>query len=248
MSIWVSIAIAGAASILVGLVLNVVFRRLDPASVRDYRPCKGGWWEAKLNQCDQGLLRVPQQPINTYTNIAYLTGGLFVALMLVTPPTWAFAVTTLYLCVGSALYHATSTRWAGSLDVSGIYAVFSALTVYAAFALADVDAWIVTSGMLGGALLAAYFLRYQFRGNMQLKIGLFLGATYVLAIVNMALSGDWLYWPYFAGSLALFGTAYVIWNLDLKGAFPLERWGHGFWHVLTAAAISVLFYGVHLLR
>jgi hypothetical protein len=36
--------------------------------------------------------------------------------------------------------------------------------------------------------------------------------------------------------------------LDKAGKFPLPRWGHGVWHVLTAIAISILFYVIHLTR
>lgn len=113
MSLLISIAFAVAGSIVVGFALRAIFRSLEPSSIKQYRACKGGWWEEKLNHCESGLVKLPQQPVNTYTNIAYLTGGAFLMFYLNTFPSMVFFITSLYLCTGSALYHATSTRWAG---------------------------------------------------------------------------------------------------------------------------------------
>ena len=77
------IALAGAG--LVGGTLHMVFRTLDPARI-NYHPCEGGWWEAELNGCQNGLLMIPQQPINAYTALMYVAGSVFVALQLRIPP------------------------------------------------------------------------------------------------------------------------------------------------------------------
>jgi predicted membrane channel-forming protein YqfA (hemolysin III family) len=239
----VSILFALLATVLAGVSLRAVFRSLDPADVRQYRACAGGWWEEELNQCRAGLLRVPQQPVNTYTNLAYFAGGWFLALHIGTVPAFVFGVMSLYLCVGSALYHGTSTRWAGSLDVSSMYAVFSALAVHAAsIVLGFRDRPAVALVMFVVATAAAYFLRYKYKGNMQLKIGLFLGLTYALVLIGMASRSDWGPLPWFIASLALFALAFLFWNLDKRRRFPIERWGHGVWHLMTAGAITILFY------
>ena len=126
------------------LVSRNLFKHLTPAAVLpDYKCCSGNWHEEELAGCSTGLHRVPQQPINTYSNLAYLAAGVLVHFHLDTGPSFVFSVTMTYLAVGSALYHATSTRWAGMLDVTGIYTVFSAIAVYAVVTLV-VGEWVYT--------------------------------------------------------------------------------------------------------
>ncbi|MFQ5605009.1 MAG: ceramidase domain-containing protein [bacterium] len=245
MTLFISIAIAIGGTVIVGIALREIFRSLNPALLSGYRPCKGGWWEAELNNCSLGLKKLPQQPVNTYTNVAYVTGGLFLMFTLNTLPTYVLSLTLLYLCAGSALYHATSTRWAGSLDASAMYALFSALTAYAAFRFLGLTDALAAFLMILVATLAGYFLRYKYRGNMSLKIGVFLVLTYAFLIWNMLRSQQSLLNAYLIGSFALFAVAYLIWNLDKARSFPLRRWGHGLWHVLTAAAIAMLYYVTH---
>lgn len=226
-------------------VLLAIFRHLTPRVLEvDYRRCVGGWHESYLRGCERGLARIPQQPVNTYTNLAYLAAGAYAFFDLATPAAFAFLVTMTYLCVGSALYHGTSTHWAGMLDVTGIYAVFSGLAVYALTALLGWnEVWSVVA-VLVLAGLASYVLSERFRKDMILKIGMFLGATYALLAARMAMSGGWSQWPLPVASLALFALGFLVWNLDRRRIFPILGWGHGLWHVLTAAACAVLFYAI----
>ena len=242
----ISIAFALSGLVVVGIALLKVFRSLDPSRISGYLPCKGGWWEAELNQCSAGLLRIPQQPVNTYTNVAYVFGGFFLLFRLNTLPSYILSLTLLYLCVGSALYHATSTRWAGSLDVSAMYAVFSAMTTYVVCRFFSFDNSLVAFLMFIVAVLCGYLLRYKYRGNMSLKIGIFLVLIYIFTIWSIVRNNRSLVSDYLIVSLAMFVLAYLAWFLDRAKNFPLKRWGHGLWHVLTAAAISILFYGSYL--
>jgi predicted membrane channel-forming protein YqfA (hemolysin III family) len=34
--------------------------------------------------------------------------------------------------------------------------------------------------------------------------------------------------------------------MDVKRTFPIKRWGHGIWHILTALASGLLFEGIYL--
>ena len=86
-------AVAGAvvftagAVIFMALLFAAAFKFVRPSILMDdYVPCAGGWHEAELNSCSQGLLKLPQQPVNTYSNLAYLAAGLFPAIVLKTPP------------------------------------------------------------------------------------------------------------------------------------------------------------------
>jgi predicted membrane channel-forming protein YqfA (hemolysin III family) len=235
--------VTACAVVFAGLILLTLFQYLDPDHVgADYQPCRGGWHEAFLNHCEAGLLRIPQQPVNTYTNLAYLAAGLFIHLALGTGPSLVFAIGMLYLCVGSSLYHALSTAWAGMLDVTAIYVVFSSLAVFAAAALVGAATSPLTAGvMFLVAGLTAYFLSTRFRRQMNVVIGVFLGVTYLLSLLHMLLSGSWGGWPLLLGSLVLFAIAFVVWHMDRAKSFPLPRWGHGLWHILTAVASALLF-------
>lgn len=232
----------------VGLTLITVFRSLDPDIVADdYHSCRGGWHESYLNGCEEGLLQVPQQPVNTYTNLAYLAAGLYVDLQLDSAASLVFLLTMAHLCIGSSLYHATSTRWAGMLDVTAIYAVFSSTMVYAGAALVGrAEAPFVPALMFVVAGLAAFLLSSRFRRRMEVVIGVFLGATYLALLVRMAVTGTWTGGPLLGGSFVLYALAYWVWTLDKAKAFPLKRWGHGFWHLFSAAATALVFYVVPL--
>lgn len=244
-----ALSITIGALIFAALIFAALFRNLDPAVVAvDYKQCAGGWHEAYLNHCAAGLTKIPQQPVNTYTNLAYLAAGLFVALTVDTPPAQVFAATMIYLSIGSTLYHALSTRWAGMLDVTAIYATFSALAVYALFVLLGIPDWITTGIMFVVAGLTAFLLSKRYSRNMHLIIGIFLGAAYAFLLLHMARTGRWSVWPYLAGSFSAFALAFLIWNMDRAGTFPLKRWGHGCWHILTAAASALVFYAIFLTR
>jgi predicted membrane channel-forming protein YqfA (hemolysin III family) len=190
---------------------------------------------------------VPQQPVNTYTNVLYLTGGLFLVFYLNTLTSYVFFITSFYLCTGSALYHSTSTRWGGSLDVSAMYAVFSSLTVYAASTLIGLEDSLVALIMFVVAVLIGWLLRYKYKGNMVLKIGIFILLIYSFLIWSMVQHNMSLFNVYLISSFVLYVIAFIIWILDKKRIFPIKRWGHGLWHIFTAVAISMLFYAIYLI-
>lgn len=161
-----------------------------------------------------------------------------------------------YLAIGSALYHATSTRWAGMLDVTGIYTVFTAIAVYALVTLLLGD-WPYTPMVmfivagLSATILSRVGRRRtppaegRRRGDrMRTVIALSLGTSYVCVLARMAITRDWSDLSFLVGSLLVFGLAYLSWGLDRKRTFPITPWGHGVWHVLTAAASALVFYAV----
>jgi predicted membrane channel-forming protein YqfA (hemolysin III family) len=243
LAIWLTVGAVAFA----GFIFLATFRRLTPRIIQvDYKPCAGGWYESHLNNCQAGLFKIPQQPVNTYSNLAYLAAGVFIDCWLGTAPSFVFFGTMTYLCIGSSLYHATSTRWAGMLDVTAIYSAYSTLAVYSLFTLLGVNAVITPFAMFFVAGGAAYFLSKHFRRDMNLKIGIFLGMAYFFSLVKMWSKGDWNAWPMLVGSFVSFGVAYIIWNMDVKRSFPIKRWGHGIWHILTALASGLLFEGIYL--
>ena len=240
--------ITASAVVFATLIFIALFRYLEPAKVAsDYKPCSGGWHEAELEQCSLGLKKVPQQPVNTYTNLAYLAAGLWIQFTLDTGPAFVFALTMMYLCVGSTLFHATSTGWAGMLDVTGIYTVFAGTAVYAFAALVGQGADpLVPAGMFLSAGAAAFFLSKSHTRNMEWVIAILLGATYAQLVIRMAIAQTWSPLPQVLLSLGLFAVGFTSWKLDTHKKFPLARWGHGVWHLFTAAACAVAFNAIDL--
>ena len=189
---------------------------------------------------------IPQQPINTYTALTYVAGSVFVALQLRVPPAYVLVIASLYLCVGTAVFHALSTLRSHVLDKSSMYAACSTLAVYAACAFLGLDGWRAASLMLGTAVLAGYLLAYAFPGADVIKIGAFLGLAYLLAIVRVVRDGYGAATPFLVVSVGLFLLGLACQIGDKKRVFPIKRWGHGVWQLLTGIAIPMLFHAVHV--
>lgn len=240
-------AITVGAVLFAFLVLQNFFGYLTPAKLAgDFKPCDGDWAEADELGCAT-LTRIPQQPVNTYSNLAYLAAGLIIQFRVDTGPAFVFAVTMTYLCIGSSLYHATSTGWAGVLDVSGILTVFPAITVYAVaghFRVGNSPWTPLVMFVVGGGLV--FVLAKRIHRYMRLVIGISLGLSYLLMLGYMWRNNAWEHQRFMWWSIGLFVAGFAAWELDRHRKFRPRRWGHGVWHVATAAASALIFYGVHL--
>ena len=248
LSMSMALLLAVGVTGIVFLVLYVVFGRMDPAEVKQYRPCAGGWCESKYHQCDLGLTKIPQQPVNTYSNLAFALGGALCFFWFRTPQSLTFMLLMIALCVGSALYHATSTRWGGQLDVAGIYAVFTCLGVLAIFLFLKVGPILQAVAALGLGLFSGWLFRYKYKGDMQIKIAAMLLVIYTFTIIGTSIWKEWKTSGWLLiGSLVSFAIAFLIWNLDKSCKFPLKRWGHGFWHMLAAVSCTLIFWAIGIL-
>lgn len=196
--------------------------------------CRGGWNEAELRGCESGYSAtgIPVEPVNTYSNLAYLVAG-WVAFRSVGGAAAAvFFAAMAFLCFGSALYHGVKTRWSARWDHGGIYAVFGGL---AFLLMAGGHGW-ATWIMLGGAAAAGLGLAWLLDGNLLARIAL------LLALISAAVltGGDLLRGLL---SLGFFALGFTAWLID-KHTGLLGRLGHGLWHVLTAVACAVMFAGI----
>lgn len=217
--------------VIVALVLRVAYPAIErnSALMADFKPCRGRWWEAEIRGCATWNKRLPVEPVNSYSNLAYLAAGWVTFRLIGSWPAAVFGAAMAYLCVGSALYHGVKTMWAVKLDHSAMYGVFATLAFYA---MAPEHPQIVWPVLIGG-VASAWLLRFEFPGNINVRMGLLLS----LMLVGALLRGHtWLgVW-----SIGLFAVAFAIWNMDKKKIL-WGRFGHGIWHVLTAAAIAVMF-------
>jgi hypothetical protein len=186
---------------------------------------RGGWWEDVLST---GRCVFPIGPINTWSNLAYLVAG--VAAVLVRPGLWSLAIAVLFgaLAVASAWYHGTKTLTSARADNAAIYAIFTAL-LFRVFGGAPL------LGVLAANALAWAFAFGPWWRSVLEPVA---GALALITLIATAARGSL---SLVAVSFALFLLAYVAWRADLNRKFPLPRWGHAVWHILTAAALFVLF-------
>lgn len=240
------VAVTVGALIFATLVFFTLFRYMTPRTVEsDYSICNGNWEEAFHYECPCGLKRLPQQPRNTYSNLAYLAAGLYIYFAIGTDTAFVFAVTMTYLCIASALYHATSTGWSSVLDQTAILAAFPAIAIFGIAAHLDAGNHPLTPlTMFVVAGLLSYFLSKHVRKYMRAVIAISLGLSYLLLAGYMIRTHNVQPRPYLVASLVLFALGYLCWELDRRKKTAL--WGHALWHMLTAAASALIFYAIDL--
>jgi len=248
MAVFTSIIVAVAATFLVDVALVIAFYRVrhgidhEPLE-KAYLECDGDWHEAHIYKCEDGLNRFPQQPINTYSNLAFVAGGVFVAHYLGGPNAMIFMVSMVLLAIGSALYHGLSVRWAGHMDVLAIYWVLLVLVASVVSSLAGIDPKFTSiAGFVGGGVIAAYLRLVRKHVDMMIKIGVLLAPIYGLAAWHAVRVGETTGYILLAVSLLLFVIAFIIWNLDKRQVKWLRGAGHGVWHILCAGGFSLIFW------
>lgn len=224
---------------IVGLVLAAAFVlwgllrwiAVTPSVLSNVRACRGDWAEARLRDCEKGIAvtGIPVEPLNTYSNLAYLAAGWILYGVLGSRPALILAAAMSLLCLGSSMYHGTKTMWGFRLDHAGMYAVFGALALYS---IAP-DHSAIPYVMLCGALVLAVGFAFVSPGDLNARTGLLLAL--------MSVRGFLLGTPRLAGiSLSIFALAFAVWIIDKKTTV-LSRFGHAIWHVCTAAAIAIMF-------
>lgn len=201
--------------------------------------CRGGWNEAELRGCLHGYTRtgIPVEPVNTYSNLAYLAAGWVAFRSVGGGSAIVFTCAMAFLCFGSALYHGVKTRWSARWDHGGMYAVVAGLAFYMMTAGHPLETWI----MLVGAVLSGAALAWLLDGNLLARMGLLLA---LISVGVMTRGNATLGWY----SLGFFALAMVVWLVDKKAGTPehpktglLGRFGHGLWHLFTAVALATMF-------
>ena len=190
------------------------------------------------------------EPVNAFSNIAFLIGGLFILRLLLRKDnhpnlitnnkdiTYFYAFVMMAMGVGSFLFHSTVTFVGQWIDVMTMY--FSTL-FYIGYLLWRKYNWqkkkfflfyFVSNVILG---LTIYYTpatrRYLF--GITIAITAFL-TLYVRNSVSMKTQMKFL-WI----SLAALGVAFISWNLDrTKIVCDPTYWinGHAIWHLLCAAS------------
>lgn len=196
--------------------------------------CRGGWNEGEIRGCYMGYetTGIPVEPINTYSNLAYLVAGWVIYRIAGDGTALIFCVAMAFLCFGSALYHGMKTRWSARWDHGGMYAVMAGLTFYVLAAGHAYETEIV----LVGIVLSGISLAWLLDGYLLARMALLLALISVGVMTGGDAALGWTGLGYFAGAL-------VVWLVD-KNTRILWRFGHGLWHVLTAVALGYMYLAV----
>lgn len=191
---------------------------------------RGDWWEDILvPNCN-----FPIAPRNTWSNLAYIAAGLLVFIFNTNAVSATMGAALIYLGVGSALYHGTKRGWAARLDHAGMYAVFTSLMFSRTY-----NGPIPLPALMLIASAIVVWLTRNDKGSLTLYTAMGIGVFFseMAAYLQDGL-------PTVVWSMSLFLAAMGIWLLDKYRKFWWPKWGHALWHVLTAAAITILYLGV----
>lgn len=183
---------------------------------------RGNWAEdTRRIRC-----RFPIAPLNTWSNAAYLLAALWLILTAHDDTRWVMAAALTLLGIGSAGYHGTKTTGWNNLDWAGMFACMTVLVVHGLFPRAPGLALGATSITVVVTALYAWSRHFD----------LMMGGLFLAAAIPSALHGNA---ALVLLATALFAVAYGCWQLDQRRV--LTRTGHALWHVLTGAAMALLY-------
>jgi hypothetical protein len=226
-------AVAFAAIALAGMPSAAVWSPLTPGDCQEY--CEAS------TRCGPLAERAAvQQPLNAWSNAAFLFVGLLALRRPRKPTAWLFALSCIALAVGSFLFHATVTREMQWLDMVGTYAALVAVLASGAVTAFGLPALpVVAAALVADALFAAY----KWAISAWIALPLLMAAASV-PIALVASRGERSVRSALAPGLLL-AVALLARQLDVAGIAcdPESRvWqGHALWHVLTAASLGCAF-------
>ena len=189
----------------------------------------------------QQLVRIPAQPLNTWSNLAFLIAGFFVFRKRKTlAGTW-FAVSCVILGLGSGAFHSFMTQAGQRWDVLGMFLVFNFLAVYAMLVTQKYDKYYWAVGLS----VAISLVLHLFFVDLSSTIVLAVASTIIVVHMGIAVINDRLELKRMGLTLVPFAIAIVFRQLDVNGilCYPnsILYQGHAVWHVLAAFGIFLIF-------
>jgi hypothetical protein len=197
---------------------------------------------------NQQLIRVPAQPVNTWSNISFLILGLWVYRRRRSITAVWFALSCVVLGAGSGAFHSFMSRGGHLADLIGMFLVFNFLAVYNMFVTHRFKKFfyaVAISAVM--SLVTALYVA-------DLSSTAVLGATGITVVVHLvfAVINKRITWQQAAMAIAPFLLAFAFRQMDVAGIFCFPNsiyQGHGVWHVLAAVGIYQVFHlleGMHL--
>lgn len=209
------------------------------------------------------------QPSNTWSNMGYLLVGLVLVSIglkdhfykgredlnnfMARFPAFTLLIggAMLWLFFGSFLYHASMTKTFQIMDITGIYAVLIALFTYNAFKafpfirignkLQSSHKLLLSLGLAVNLL----FVIEVWKWNVNVVFPILIGVFFALNLFNLKRQIILkMYKKYMFSSFLTLMVAGTIWILDRSNLFCMPEsifQGHALWHLLTAAAVLLLY-------
>jgi hypothetical protein len=228
-AVTIAALVIGAALFTTQLPSAEVWTGLTPGDCLEY--CEGSHRCGALAERD-----AIQQPLNAWSNLAYLVVGLLALAPRRTPGSVALFASCAALALGSFLFHASVTREMQWLDVVATEWVLLALL---ARGLHDAFAWPWPHALAVWAGAGTLYAIFKWQLSTHLVYGASLLAVAV-CLVRLVRSGR-VRGRLGLGALALGVAAYAVRELDVQkvGCDPagIVYQGHALWHLLTAASI-----------
>lgn len=198
--------------------------------------------------CEERLCALIVEPANTWSNIGYLIVGIIIALHSKKHSKSSFhffSVTSVYLFIGSSLFHATGTFWGEVLDLSAMFMLSLAMLTI------NLKRWFHLKLRLTYAVFLLSFVASVILLLIFKPIGILLFSAQVI----VALSLELLLWKRqimpqakyktLLKAFTFFGIAFFFWILDISKimCIPTNHYftGHSAWHLLNAATIYYLY-------
>lgn len=229
-----TLLVGGAAALaLAGVESGAAWASLAPADCAEY--CEAS------HRCGPPATRAAvQQPLNSWSNLAFLFVGGLALRRPREPLSILFALSCAVLAVGSFLFHATVTREMQWLDMVGTYAVLVAVAARgAAVSFELAVAPVLAVALVADALFAIF--KWSISANVALPL-LMVAAS--IPITRRVMLGE----GSVRGALVpvgLFALALALRQLDVahvacdpEGLYQ----GHALWHLLTAASLGLWFF------
>jgi len=190
-----------------------------------------------------------RQPINTWSNLAFVWVGLFIAVSATPdrPLRRSDALLLAFACVaiglGSWFYHASLSFVGQWFDVMSMYLLGVFMVLHAAARLRPIGdqafaVYYLAINVALGALLIVWpdARRYVF--------GVLIVAALILETISHRRKQTTLQAKWLIAALGMYVVAQVIWTLDLNHIVcdPTSvLQGHAVWHVLTALSAGLLY-------
>lgn len=220
----------------------------------------------ELNRIGEAVV----QPSNTWSNIGYFTVGfMFLSLgikdhfyekrsevshFLAKYPGFSIllGLSTLYLFVGSFMYHASVTRIFQKIDQTGIYFTITALMSYNIFKLIPILKYKGKSYsthyiiIISALIINVFFYTFIWQLNVNIVFPILMVTFFIINILNIKkYKGSVNSLGYMKVSLLTLLAAAFIWILDRNhiGCVPTSIFqGHALWHLLTATSLFFIYF------
>lgn len=215
------------------------------------------WHDAQINYgtpnvdwCEPTRCAWITEPLNTWSNLAFLIAGIWILYRFKHPALRIFAWIVIIMGLFSAIYHATNNALSQYLDFFGMALMMSAL-----FSLLTIRLWRSSERILKASFLAFITLNilllwFLHAVNAPIQNMIFINALPIILaeayfITLRKTASGWKSWGYLVLTVMVLVCAQVFAQLDLKRIYCHPEGylhGHVLWHILCATGMVTATY------